>query len=972
MGEIDEQRVRAQTKKNTHYFESEHECLGLGGASLVSLARHGTVAKAQAISPADAMFGLSNAWFVNQLKPKQRLIYTALMHRLGNKEEVSTSPTTGYPSSPSGSNLLLPKNKKEMDRSILTGSNSILQNIPRPSVHSLLHGFTYISFSESLACLMAGCVQVEPIVGRTHPFLEGRTDLKLRLNATTPRGREIQKEAETVYGREAFRDDEEIPTIILPVVLWSDAAEPAVSKQNRGSVQVYLATIGFHEDNAHSGETTVLLALGPHSAETEHVEELFCQEMTRLAQRGTGSNNLFYYGAARRVVRVFCQVYSILQDRIERQARAKVLAGNSNTTGRWAWLGNLYSVMEFFPSCSVCKEGLLVNEDRSGRRATERCCANWRMEGLTYPVPTDYPKDLVSTVPATLPFRQNTYESMGQACDVCFAKVSTGTWVTAEAKVYLKSEGVIPAYAQMVITAGQNAFLMSSVEQGSARYRELLRQSLLPNSPFPVIQPDKPWTWQLPNVSLLESIDVIMHLLFLGIVATILREAYFRWLRAKLVMTSFAKCTKNSLKGVEDMHLAWCNVQPIAASGTLSNDVSENFLAFARVGKWLFGCSSVLKPDDVTYSDPDIPTGQYNITQIRKWYKQRDMVLAAGLDHLQIKAAFLAEMTRPGGPPLIPEKGESGIPEEVLHHLMECTVSLVARVMVEGAISEADCVTVDRHAKLFLSAYEAFDKPRRERKDALPSTKNKTKATWITKMNFVSLLNLPAVMRRYGSLRALWEGDRKCEGGLPKIKAKVKGGTKGNWSGTAAAAMLSDTSLERVIKATADSVEKGSVEPSEKQLVEAARIITGEATTTKFKNFVTYRSAEAANAELISGRPVSIVVLDDGTYGMMCRNTLSFVRITIDQEKIPKLICGAAYLGFSSNAVQELIVPRWCWDKTIPEQQKILATKYGILLPELTRDDMPFTGRHHFITSNWEEMDLTGDIVRYQVSTATY
>jgi hypothetical protein len=32
--------------------------------------------------------------------------------------------------------------------------------------------------------------------------------------------------------------------------------------------------------------------------------------------------------------------------------------------------------------------------------------------------------------------------------------------------------------------------------------------------------------------------------------------------------------------------------------------------------------------------------------------------------------------------------------------------------------------------------------------------------------------------------------------------------------------------------------------------------------------------------------------------------------------------------------------------------------------------DDPFSGRHYFITSNWEEMDLAGNIVRYRVSRA--
>jgi hypothetical protein len=821
---------------------------------------------------------------------------------------------------------------------------------------------------------MGAHVKVEPLIGRDHPFVEENPDLKLRYNACTPRGSEILAAAEALYGREAFLAHQQIPTMILPVILWSDACEPANSKQNRGSVQVFLATVGFHEEDAHSGETTFLLAIGPHSAETDDVEELFYSEMKMLS-RVSQSDNLYYYGAARRVVRIYCQIYSILQDRIERQASARVLAGNSNVTARWGWLGALGEVTAFFPSCSMCYDALLANQDYAEQRAESNCCANWRMEGLTYPPPKDYPLELITTEPPSLPFLKNTFESMSEACDFCFLQVSHGTWTGLTAKSYLNTKGVIPAYANSVVTAGLNSFMLSQVEQATARYRLLLHRSLQPNTKFPVHQPAKPITWQFPNVSLLESVDVVMHLLFLGIVATILREAYFRWLRVKHLMSSFSKSTRTPLKQLEDLHLSWCKIQPINASGTLSNHVSENFLAFARIGKWLFGCASILRPDDITYVDPNIAPAQFNIGQIRRWFKERDLPLERGLSHQQIKERFLATMATPGGPPPIPEKGEAGITEETLHDLMETMVSMVAHVMVERQVSEEDCLSVERHVKMFLGAFEKFDKPRRDAKDACPSTRparTKTKATWISKMNFVSLLNLPDVLRRYGSLRALWEGDRKGEGGLPKVKAKVKGGTKGNWAATAATAILCDTALERVIKAAANSVKTDSMDPSIQQLVDGARLITGEGAHSKYKNYVSYADVRTATAAMLSGEPVSLVLLESGSYGMMTKNTLTFVPIVLKNGETAKVICGASYMIYECQAAMDLAVPLGMQNESMEKQKNSLVAKYILLLPELNLEHLPFTGYHHFLTSDWEEMTSLGNIERCRVSKATY
>jgi hypothetical protein len=240
-------------------------------------------------------------------------------------------------------------------------------------------------------------------------------------------------------------------------------------------------------------------------------------------------------------------------------------------------------------------------------------------------------------------------------------------------------------------------------------------------------------------------------------------------------------------------------------------------------------------------------------------------------------------------------------------------------------------------------------------------------------MNYISLLNLPDCMRRFGSLRALWEGDRKGEGGIPKIKAKIKGGTTGNWASNAAKAVLCDTALERAIKRAADTVGANSMDPSVQQLVDAARVITREANATRFRDFVCYKDEEAARAAMQSGDPVSLVILEDGTSGMMLQKSTTFVPVHRDHEIAVDIKCGAAYFGFECQPAVDLVVPRSEWASTIAEQQRSVAKRFVLLLPELRKDlAIPFSGRHYFITSNWEEMDVTGNIVRYRISRARY
>jgi hypothetical protein len=981
MGVMNDKGVSKQRRRNVSYFEREHQSPGYGASGLVATATYGCSGQAEDSTPKETLFGLMNAWFLKSLRPQQREIYYALT------DVTSSCPPSSTPGtlmgSPDLSKLLLPTSDKEAQRWILGGESAICDNVARPSVHRLRNGYSYISFSESLACLLAGGVKVEPFIGRQHPFVMAKEEQDeppplIRYNAATPRGMEIQAAAEACYGQDLMRADyRNAPVVILLVFLWSDGFEPSATKQNRGSVQAFLASVSFQQADPHSGATTLLLALGPSDSDTADVEFLFLQELAKLAQ-DSGDDNLYYWDDAKQVVRVFAQIYSVQQDRMERQKSVKILAGNSNSTGRWGWLGRLSCIEDSLPCCSLCLLGLLSNEDQSERRRESNCCACWTMEGLTHEPPPDYPVDLLSTVSPSLPFRKNSFESMAAACDLTFLKVSTGVWAKAPAGVFLNTEGVVVAYANMVVGAGLNKYEMGLLDEGSDDYEALLLWSRLPGTDYPVVQPEKPLTWQYPGVSLLEYIDVLMHLMFLGIVATVIRDTYFKWLKAHGKMTSLSTVTNRPLLMLQNMNIDWCKVQPILPSGTLSNSVSENFLAFARCGKWLFGCNSLLRGNDVVYSDPDILPHLYSVTQIRAWYHHREIKFVPPLNGPDIKALFYVAMAAPGGPPPIPEKGEAGIPKAVAEDLIESMACLAAHAMIGGEISEYDCLALDRHIKIFLSRYHAFDKPKRLKKAARPvppgGRKSKTSAGWISHMNFISLLNLPDVLRRFGSLRPLWEGDRKGEGGLPKIKAKIKGGTKGDWAGSAATALLRDTGLQRAIKVAADSVGSECIDdPAFKHLADQARVVTGESNKTRYKNFLTYKDEDEAVQALHSGGPVSMVILEDGTVGMMLARDMHFVPVRVDYEVDSEVICGAAFLGFCCEPAVELVVPADKWGQEQREQRNAVAKKYVLLLPELKKHDAdPFSRRHYFITSDWEEMNVDGNIVRYQLTNANY
>ena len=55
------------------------------------------------------------------------------------------------------------------------------------------------------------------------------------------------------------------------------------------------------------------------------------------------------------------------------------------------------------------------------------------------------------------------------------------------------------------------------------------------------------------------------------------------------------------------------------------------------------------------------------------------------------------------------------------------------------------------------------------------------KPSWMTKYNFLCLLNLPDTMAKFGCLRNIWEGGVEGEGFLRKYKKELKHGLRPQW-----------------------------------------------------------------------------------------------------------------------------------------------------------------------------------------------
>ncbi|KAL7580977.1 hypothetical protein ACA910_005791 [Epithemia clementina (nom. ined.)] len=102
-----------------------------------------------------------------------------------------------------------------------------------------------------------------------------------------------------------------------------------------------------------------------------------------------------------------------------------------------------------------------------------------------------------------------------------------------------------------------------------------------------------------------------------------------------------------------------------------------------------------------------------------------------------------------------------------LHSLLQ----IVMRT-VEDAINTED---FDFRLKCFLSCYTKVDRGLKSSEDS------HEKPSWVTLYNFMSLLNLPDVVRRFDPLCNIWEGETQGEGFLWYVKREMSMGLRNNW-----------------------------------------------------------------------------------------------------------------------------------------------------------------------------------------------
>ena len=117
-------------------------------------------------------------------------------------------------------------------------------------------------------------------------------------------------------------------------------------------------------------------------------------------------------------------------------------------------------------------------------------------------------------------------------------------------------------------------------------------------------------------------------------------------------------------------------------------------------------------------------------------------------------------------------------PIDTVDSFIDSLLSTIACMMTR-VVDDEKIVQVEREIKIYLTNLDNFEVGiNTEQKKAKSAIQNKI---WFKKYNFLSLLNIPDIMHKYGPLINLWEGSNQGEVYLQYAKPRFTDIHSVNW-----------------------------------------------------------------------------------------------------------------------------------------------------------------------------------------------
>ena len=819
------------------------------------------------------------------------------------------------------------------------GATAIIPNLPIPIVRTDVKDHSYVSIVDCVRHFLGfkGLDDIAIITSRN----------KLRNTCSTVEHASTSARAQQILSQGIARNPG-LHILRSYVKLWSDDVEPNRTKSNRGSIWLLTATIATTEANGHSMHHTYPIGVAKKNHNHEPVVKKFEEDLD-LLRRG---DLQFYIGAAKSKAKVQFEMFAAIQDQPERRDFNCMRGGNGTHSARFgvsADHATLYNLGRLKPCIDCLRKMQKAMIDREGLPPLEKCnvCLNWDVLsdpnklGL-YPPPKNYPllgpedqwyRDSdscriveVDSTQYIQPFCI-TYASLRGAVDLAHEAFCDHGWTSAQCESFLQVEGLDDNFIEATLAHSSRCISLRAAREqpGLEHCRAIIDDAS--NNPRKYDKIKYPAPWVRPTIELNLHPDVIMHLLFLGVVKTVTQRIQI-WLSDQLKLSSFLRSTEGYLSGFLEMTIDWLAILPYKG-GKLGGWVSENYLGFSRIMPWFY--QNIDKATKVRHEDeppPNLPQKKWTNKQNKYWLHQRGLDTSGKKHELADRVAKYLGLPNPP-----PARADIDLlPSDVEKTVL--ALSEVLRCVMKMSVTP-DLVNRTRYAtRLFLSSYDNLCSPMKQKTPPVLSS-----------YNFICMLNLPTAMETFGPLRCLWEGGPRGEGFARFSKPLIKEGVyQLNWHYNLLTRLLRAKTLDLMMPKPAVVMSKPSGENALQDRKGSFHRYDSE--------FSFYSRFEGTHIEGI--KPISVVLakLSNNEVNLLgvVGGYNSVIQVSYDLRD-PVLKFGLYYFNFEPTSKKAGLWKNVC--------ENVTDLGFGMLLPLLEQNK---PGRFALISSNWEALTPAASI----------
>jgi len=469
--------------------------------------------------------------------------------------------------------------------------------------------------------------------------------------------------------------------------------------------------------------------------------------------------------------------------------------------------------------------------------------------------------------------------------DLAYNNLFSRDWTNQQTTAFLKRECIADEFSRDLMKKATNARSIQDIQTGRSTDAPFVQSLILAQAakhPDQYEPPKKPKSWDIQG-GLSVYVDVLMHLLFLGIVKSTMKTLGV-WMTKQGKHAEFHRHTEEFNKRLRPLHLDWLKCEEYRSTDKFGGWVSENFLGFSRILKWFFQNIKDLT-GDVSVDMPP-PAGksfrQWNKPHLVQWLRLRGLKTTGTVVQLRERIQVLWDKP----PPIVHTVAGEFIPQQV-ELMLVALEEMISSIMVSEVVPGKTVHKMEIKIKCFLTEFDLLDQQVKEIKD---------KPKVISSFNFLCLLNLPRLTERFGPLRNLWEGGFKGEGYIGRCKKWLRHGQKGNFETVAMTKILADMSLRQLSAGVMGKADVYSPRPDGKETTWAVHL------GTQRHQFGVYMNRDKMVDILCQRDILSVVVYycprlnTTCVYGIMkCHNgSLATVRISkgMDREcAIEKMGC---------------------------------------------------------------------------------